>query len=121
MSPGLCASCEGDTAHLRLHSTSPSELLKALIDGSCLAATVPMTLTIVERDPMASAGYFEGDLLRGLMEVHGHFWTRYPRLYDRYLALVRRGALMRRGKPAEESMRFWTTIDWSSLRAAEST
>ena len=119
MSSLLRGSCEDDTATLDLHSTSPIKLLAALIDGSCSAAIVPMTLTIVERNPMASAGYLEGDLLRGLMEVSGHFWTQCPALYERYCAVVRRGALMRRGKQEEESMKFWTAIDL--LRSAKET
>ena len=56
------------------------------------------------------AGDFEGDLLRCLMEVRGPFWSRYPRLYERYRAVVRRAAVLRREKPADESMAFWTAI-----------
>jgi len=106
-----CASCGGETAHVQLHSAASIELLDALIDGVCLSVVVPMTLAILEHDPMASAGHFEGDLLRGLMEVPGHFWTRHPCLYERYRAAVRRAAVVRRGQPAEESMRFWTAIE----------
>ena len=108
---GSCASCGGEIVHARLGSARSGELLGALVDGVCLSVVVPMTLAILEHDPMASGGHFAGDLLRGLMEVPGHFWTRHPCFYERYRAAVRRAAAARRGKPPEESMRFWTAIE----------
>src|SRR5918993_3696781 len=96
------------TAQLPVAEASGRDLLVALVHGSCLAAAVPLTLALVERDPLATAGYFRGDLLRGLMEVPGTFWGSYPRLYDRYQAALRAGAECRRSLPRDERMEFWS-------------
>ena len=93
------------------------DLLVALLDGSCLASAVPMTLDIVERDPLTTAGCFRGDLLRGLMEVPGSFWRSHPRLHDRYLAALRAGAERRRRLPPGERMEFWSVLDRATVYA----
>jgi CBS domain-containing protein len=98
-------------------SVSRRDLLVALLDGSCLAAVVPITLDIVERDSLATAGCFRGDLLRGLMEVPGAFWGSYPRLYDRYLTALRAGAERRRRLPPGERMEFWSVLDRATVDA----
>lgn len=90
---------------------SPRDLLHGLLDGSNLMAVVPLTLAIVERDPLASSGGFRGDLMRGLMEVAGHFWGRNPRLYERYVRALRASASARRLLPREERMEFWSVLD----------
>lgn len=86
------------------------DLLVALVHGWYLAAVVPMALDIVEDDPLASTGEFDGDLLRGLMEVPGRFWGRNPRLYDRYRAALRCGAARRRALPPDQRLDFWTPL-----------
>lgn len=95
--------------------TSRADLLIALVHGWCLAAVVPLTLDIVELDPLSSAGVFAGDLLRGLMEVPGQFWGRHPRLYDRYREGLRAGAAARKRLPAAERMEFWSPLDLAIL------
>jgi hypothetical protein len=99
------------TAQRAISETSLHEVLTALVNGWCLSAVVPIALARVERDPLVSAGSFDGDLMRGLMEVSGAFWGRHPRLYDRYRAALRQSAAMRRRLPAEERMRFWSPIE----------
>jgi hypothetical protein len=93
-----------------LASVTRADLLDALVDGRCLAAAVPMAIDIVEEDPLASAGEFAGDLLRGLMEVPGEFWGRHPRLYDRYREALRASAARRRLLPPERRMDFWEPL-----------
>ena len=91
-------------------AASLAELLDALVHGWCLTAVVPLALARVEREPLVRARHFEGDLMRGLMEVPGAFWGRYPRLYDRYRQALRASATLRRRLPAEERMRFWSPL-----------
>lgn len=105
------------------HGAAPSrrDLLVALVHGAGLDAAVAAALDVVERDPLATAGCFRGDLLRGLMEVPGCFWGRAPALYDRYRRALRAGAERRRRLPACERMEFWSRLDAATLeaRAAE--
>jgi hypothetical protein len=92
-------------------------LLVALMSSSRLSTVVEAAIEIVERDPLASAGCFRGDLLRGLMEVSGSFWRRAPDLYDRYRQVLRAGAALRRRMPAMERMEFWSALDRRTLAA----
>lgn len=87
------------------------DLLTALVRGTDLPAVVPATLSILEYDPIASAGHFPGDLLRALMRVGGRYWTAHPGEYDRYRAALRSAALLRRGKIEPANMEFWTPLD----------
>ena len=93
-----------------LASTTRHDLLVALAHGSCLGAVVPIALDVVEDDPLATAGQFPGDLLRGLMEVPGSYWGRHPRHYARYRAALRAAALRRRQLPIEARMQFWEPL-----------
>lgn len=87
-----------------------ADLLEALLRGECLAAAVPVTLGLLQADPLTSGGQFRGDLLRALMEVKGDFWSRNERLYERYLEALRAAAALRRHLPAPERMEFWSTL-----------
>jgi len=89
------------------------DIVIALVRGRALATAVPDALALVERFPLASAGWFAGDVLRGLMEVPGGFWGRHPDLYDRYRTALRAGAEARRRLPAGERMVFWSALDVS--------
>ena len=91
-------------------AASRRDLLVSLVNGWSLTTTVPAVLDILERDPLASAGGFGGDLLRGLMEVPGSFWSRHPRLFARYRAAVRAGALARRTLPPGVQAEFWNPL-----------
>jgi hypothetical protein len=99
-------------------STSRAEVLLALMSGSCLTAVVPLALDAVERDPLSSAGCFSGDMLRGLMEVPGDFWGRFPGLFDRYRTALRAGAAARHRLPPGERMAFWTPLNASAVSDA---
>lgn len=89
---------------------TPQDLLVALVHGWCLSVVVPMTLDLVEDDPLASAGQFAGDLVRALMEVPGYYWGRHPRQYARYRAALRASAQRRRELSPEERMAFWEPL-----------
>jgi hypothetical protein len=92
-------------------SASHGLLLVSLIKQRRLTAVVPTVLEILERgDPLASAGRFSGDLLRGLMEVPGRFWGTHPQLYERYRAALRAGAAARRQLAPEERLQFWRPL-----------
>jgi hypothetical protein len=95
-----------------LHVAPPSrrELLFALVHGLSLPTVVPVTLAIVESNPLATAGCFDGDLVRGLMEVRGEFWATQPQLYERYRAAVRSCAWLRRELPPDRRMEFWAEL-----------
>jgi hypothetical protein len=94
---------------------SHHDVLVALMQRSRLGTTVPAALALVELDPLASAGHFGGDLLRGLMEVPGSFWVRHPLLFARYRAALRACAMQRRSLPPEQRLDFWGPL---SLNAA---
>lgn len=83
------------------------ELLDALHSGRSLGTAVPGVLDRISSDPLASAGHFPGDFLRGLMEVRSDFWSRNPRLYSRYREALRAGAATRRRLPPDERLDFW--------------
>lgn len=104
------ASDEFNAAQRPIAAASLDEVLSALVHGWCLGAVVPIALARVERDPLVRASQFDGDLMRGLMEVPGAFWGRHPRLYDRYREALRQSAALRRRLPAEERMRFWSPL-----------
>ena len=64
---------------VRRHGEPPApELLAAVLSGRDLHHVVPLLLDRLEMDPLASAGWFSGDLLRGLLEVPASFWARQP-------------------------------------------
>ena len=89
-------------------------VLVALMQQSDLRATVPRALVLVERDPLASAGHFAGDLLRGLMEVPGRFWVRHPVHFARYRAALRACAIQRRSLPPERRLDFWEPLSFDA-------
>jgi hypothetical protein len=107
---GARAAEERHTAQRPIADASLSEVLRALVHGWCLGAVVPIALARVVRDPLTNAGCFDGDLMRGLMEVPGAFWGRHPRLYDRYREALRQSAALRRRLPADERMKFWSPL-----------
>ena len=106
---------EEDLARRGMADASDRELLVALMRGWCLAAAVPLALDRVEGDPLRSAGRFPGELLRGVMEVPSSYWSRHPRMHERFLAALRAAASLRRRLPADERMRFWTPLDQAAL------
>lgn len=83
-------------------------LYAALRTGADLGNAVPAALDVLDRDPLASAGYFRGDLLRALIDLPPEFWRRNRELFRRYQAAVRAGAIARRCLPREERMEFWS-------------
>ena len=93
-------------------------LLAALALGLWLEVAVPLALDVVERDPVATAGLFRGDVMRGLMEVPGPFWGRHPPLYTRYRRALRASVAARRDLPFEERMQFWLPLDLAALGEA---
>lgn len=94
----------------RLSELTTADLLAAALSGCGLPAVVPLVLERLEADPLASAGWFAGDLLRGLLEVPASFWARHPRLYARFRECLRAGAMARRGLPPDERAHFWTAV-----------
>jgi hypothetical protein len=89
---------------------SLKELTHAIARGLCLAPLVRRALDLVETQPLASAGWFAGDLLRGLVDVPQWFWRRHSEMHDRYRAVLREAAAARRNLPPEQRMDFWNPI-----------
>jgi len=81
--------------------------LRNFSDIRDLRDAVPRVLDVLEQDPLASAGFFRGDLLRALMDVPTEFWGANSAFFRRYQAVVRAGALARRALPTAERMEFW--------------
>ena len=94
----------------RFTPASDADLLAGALAARDLARIVPLLLERVERDPLASAGWFAGDLLRGLLEVPPSFWARQPRLYTRFRECLRAGAIARQALPEAERVYFWTAV-----------
>jgi len=91
------------------------QLHAALADPLHCGVAVPQALLILERDPLASAGYFAGDLLRRLMELPPAFWGRQPVLYQRYREVVRAAAGARRRMPVSVRRAFWQDLPAAEL------
>jgi hypothetical protein len=89
---------------------SEKELAHAIARGLCLSPLVQRLLDIVEANPLASAGWFAGDLLRSLIDVPEWFWRRNAELHERYREAVRAGAAARRQLPPVQRMEFWSSI-----------
>lgn len=101
-----------------LESVTLGDVLDALINGWSLPVVVPVAIEVTEGDPLATAGRFRGDILRGLMEVPGHFWSCHPPLYERYRGVLRTGAVRRRGMTPEERIQFWKPLPKCESRAS---
>lgn len=93
---------------MKLCIENDAELYAALQHRADLSEVVPLVLDVLERNPLASAGCFRGDLLRALIDLPAEFWRRDPVLFQRYQAAVRAGAIARRSLPSAERMDFWT-------------
>lgn len=93
---------------MKLCIDNDTELFAALQRRAELSEVVPLVLDVLERDPLASAGCFRGDLLRALIDLPAEFWRRDRVLFQRYQAAVRAGAIARRSLPSTERMDFWT-------------
>jgi hypothetical protein len=65
---------------------------------------------LLEREPLASAGRFPGDLLRRLIDLPAGVWAREADLHDRYREVVRAAALARRALPEKERGMFWQSL-----------
>lgn len=87
------------------------QLLADLLNRERLESAIPQALEVVAHDPLAMAHSFHGDLLRGLMEVPGEFWSRRPGLYERYQAAVRAAAQARLSLPPETRLGFWSPLE----------
>lgn len=85
-----------------------AKLLTALRRHTELPSAVPTVLGILEREPLASAGVFRGDLLRALIDLPAEFWHHEPALFRRYQNVVRAGAIARMSLPRDDRMAFWT-------------
>ena len=68
------------------------------------------TVELLEREPLASAGEFPGDLLRRLIDLPAGIWTRETDLHSRYREVVRAAALARRELPEKERGAFWSSL-----------
>jgi hypothetical protein len=89
---------------------SEKELAHAIARGLCLRPLVQRLLDIVEADPLASAGWFSGDLLRSLIDVPEWFWRQNAESDRRYRDALRAGATARRNLPMDQRMEFWSAI-----------
>lgn len=96
---------------MKLAIGSEADLFIALQRRVDLSDVVPVVLDVLECDPLASAGYFLGDLLRALIDLPADFWRRDCVSFARYQAAVRAGAIARRSLPSAERMAFWTSVE----------
>ena len=83
---------------------------------NALGAPVPersdilSAIALLEREPLASAGEFPGDLLRRLIDLPAAVWAREHELHPRYCEIVRTAALARRSLPEKERRAFWRSL-----------
>jgi|GEM_PF-1707360 len=108
MEKGLHELKAGTASEMKQCFGSEADLLRALRRGTDLHDVVPAVLDTLRHDPLASAGYFRGDMLRALIELPSAFWRDKPVLFQRYQTVVRAGAIARRKLPSAERMAFWT-------------
>jgi hypothetical protein len=86
------------------------EVYDALSDPRRRSAAVALALEILEREPLASAGAFPGDLVRRLMDLPPDFWRAHPALDARYRSAVRAAALERRAAADTVRHGFWRDL-----------
>ena len=86
------------------------DIYNALAEPRLRAGAVSRALDILERDPLASAGVFPGDLVRRLMELPPQVWQHEDGLYQRYRAAVRAAALARRHSASAVHRAFWRDL-----------
>jgi hypothetical protein len=67
-------------------------------------------IELLEREPLASAGEFPGDLLRRLIDLPAPVWAREHDLHPRYCEIVRAAALLRRSLPENQRRAFWRSL-----------
>ena len=67
-------------------------------------------IALLEREPLASAGVFPGDLLRRLIDLPSSAWAEHGDLYPRYREIVREAALARRALAEELRGAFWSAL-----------
>jgi len=67
-------------------------------------------IALLEREPLASAGVFPGDLLRRLIDLPSGAWGEHSDLYPRYREIVREAALARRSLPEDQRGAFWSAL-----------
>lgn len=96
---------------MKLYTDKHADLYEAIRHRVDLATIVPLALDVLERDPLASAGFFRGALLRALIDLPANFWGDNPAAFARYQDAVRAGALARRSLPSAERMEFWTKVE----------
>jgi hypothetical protein len=72
--------------------------------------TLMTAIELLEREPLASAGRFPGDLLRRLIDLPPRVWAAQADLYPRYREVVRAAAAARRELPAEVRVTFWQAL-----------
>ena len=98
----------------RSRSAAPSPWVRRLYNA--LGAQWPdrahivSTIELLEREPLACAGEFPGDLLRRLIDLPAGVWAREHDLHPRYREIVRVAALARRGLPEKERGSFWRAL-----------
>jgi hypothetical protein len=111
MEPGLTDLKVARINEMKQCIESDAELFRAVQRRTDLSDVVPTVLDVLERDPLTSAGYFRGDLLRALIDLPAEFWRRDCVSFKRYQAVVRAGAIARRSLPSAERMAFWTDVE----------
>lgn len=72
--------------------------------------TLMTAIELLEREPLASAGEFPGDLLRRLIDLPSRVWAAEADLYPRYREVVRTAAAARRELPAAVRGSFWRAL-----------
>ena len=72
------------------------------LDRGALTAAIEL----LEREPLASAGEFPGDLLRRLIDLPPRVWAAQGDLHQRFRA----AAAARRGLPAAARGTFWQAL-----------
>ncbi|MDQ2889033.1 MAG: contact-dependent growth inhibition system immunity protein [Gemmatimonadota bacterium] len=100
--------------------TVEGEILDDIVSRTNLDTAVPAALAMLEREPLRSAGFFPGDLLRALIDLPSAFWGRRGTLFGRYQSVVRAGAIARRMLPDAEQRAFWTDVERCQRRALRS-
>jgi hypothetical protein len=114
--PTTAAASTGATVTVSL---ATRRLFDALNDANNWPGAVVAALEHLELEPLASAGYFPGDVVRRLMQLPPGFWRREPALDARYRSVVRAAALARRGLPTEVRQAFWRDLPALSIPFSE--
>jgi len=58
---------------------SPEDLRLLIGQQIGIEVLIPLALEMLENDPLTGGDYYQGDLLKSVLDVESGYWARHPR------------------------------------------